>query len=109
MDIKVASGFADELRMLRGIEPITPTPKQGMGQVQKGASFGDFLEKQLSEVNELGLDVEKKMQAAVEGKTSNPHEVQIAIQKADVAFKLMLSVKEQLEQAYQTVMRTSIG
>ena len=81
MDIKLASGFADELRMLRGIEPMTPAPKPGAVGVSKGASFGDFLEKQLSEVNELGLDVEKKMQAAVEGKSSNPHEVQIAIQK----------------------------
>ena len=108
MDIKIASGFADELKMLRGIEPITPAPKQG-GAVAKGASFGDFLKQQLNEVNELGLDVEKKMQAAVEGKSSNPHEVQIAIQKADVAFKLMLGIKDQLEQAYQTVMRTAIG
>lgn len=109
MDIKIGSSFAEELKMLRGIEPITPTQKPGAIGGSKGASFGDFLEKQLSEVNELGLDVEKKMQAAIEGKASNPHEVQIAIQKADVAFKLMLSVKDQLEQAYQTVMRTSIG
>jgi len=109
MDIKIGSSFAEELKMLRGIEPITPAPKSGVSGVAKGASFGDFLEKQLSDVNELGLDVEKKMQAAVEGKSNNPHEVQIAIQKADVAFKLMLSVKDQLEQAYQTVMRTSIG
>lgn len=108
MDIKIASGFADELKMLRGIEPITPAPKGGAG-VSQGASFGDFLKQQMSEVNELGLDVEKKMQAAVEGKTNNPHEVQIAIQKADVAFKLMLGIKDQLEQAYQTVMRTAIG
>ena len=109
MDIKIGGSFADELKMLRGIEPITPTQKSGNAGVSKGASFGDFLEQQLRDVNELGLDVEKKMQAAVEGKSSNPHEVQIAIQKADVAFKLMLSVKDQLEQAYQTVMRTSIG
>ena len=108
MEIKLGSGFAEELKMLRGIEPITPAPKSG-GTISKGASFGDFLEQQLHQVNELGLDVEKKMQAAVEGKSSNPHDVQIAIQKADVAFKLMLSVKDQLEQAYQTVMRTSIG
>lgn len=109
MDIKIGSSFADELKMLRGIEPITSMQKPGSVGVAKGASFGDFLEKQLSEVNELGLDAEKKMQAAIQGKANSPHEVQIAIQKADVAFKLMLSVKEQLEQAYQTVMRTSIG
>jgi flagellar hook-basal body complex protein FliE len=107
MDMKIGGSFADELKMLRGIEPMTPTPKAG--GVSKGASFGDFLEQQLSEVNQLGLDVEKKMQEAIEGKSSNPHDVQIAIQKADVAFKLMLSVKDQLEQAYQNVMRTSIG
>ena len=109
MDIKVASGIADELKMLRGYEPIAPVTNKPIGVPKGGASFGDFLKQQLNEVNSLGLDVEKKMQEAVEGKSQNPHEVQIAIQKADVAFKLMLGVKDQLEQAYQTVMRTSIG
>jgi flagellar hook-basal body complex protein FliE len=109
MDIKIQSGLSDELRMLRGVEPITPTRKGASTAPANGASFSDFLSQQINEVNQLGLDAENKMKRAVEGKASNPHDVQIAIQKADVAFKLMLSVKEQLEQAYQTVMRTSIG
>jgi flagellar hook-basal body complex protein FliE len=107
MDIKIQSGLADELRMLRGVEPIAPS--QIKAPTANGASFTDFLKHSFNEVNELGLDVEKKMQDAIQGKSQNPHDVQIAIQKADVAFKLMMSVKDQLEQAYQTVMRTSIG
>jgi flagellar hook-basal body complex protein FliE len=106
MEIKAGNLF-DELRMLRGVEPITngQGPKAAVG----GVSFSDLLEQKLGEVNQLGLEADKKIQEAIEGRSENPHETQIAIQKADVAFKLMLSVKEQIEQAYQTVMRSSIG
>lgn len=105
MEIKGLS-LIDELKMLRGVEPMNPQPKKAGGN---GQSFGDFLKDKLSEVNQLGLDADQKIQATIEGRAENPHETQIAIQKADVAFKLMLSVKDQIEQAYQTVMRSSIG
>ena len=105
--------LTDELRMLQGVRPATPVVKQpaGMGDgVQKNApSFGDFLEKQLNEMNQMGLDVDQKINDTIQGKVANPHETMIAIQQADISFKLMLNVKEQLEQTYQTIMRTSIG
>jgi len=106
MEIKAGGSLMDELKMLRGIEPIAPKPQSGP---TNGMSFGDMLQQKIGEVNELGLQADRKIQEAIEGKSENPHETQIAIQKADVAFKLMLSVKDQLEQAYQSVMRTAIG
>ncbi len=108
MQIGSKGSLVDELRMLRGAEPITPAPKRS--EAPAGSqSFAEFLKTQLGEVNQLGLEADRKIQDVLEGKAPNPHDAQIAIQKADVAFKLMLSVKEQLEQTYQTVMRTSIG
>jgi flagellar hook-basal body complex protein FliE len=102
MEIKGLS-LSQQLEMLKGVSsPQTP-------EKTSKVSFGDFLEKKFDELNQIGLDVDKKIQATAEGKSENPHETIIAIQKADVTFKLMLSVKDQLEQAYQQIMRTSIG
>jgi flagellar hook-basal body complex protein FliE len=104
MEIK-GTGLVDELRMLRGVEPIAPKMQP---QNSSGMSFGDFLIQKITEANELGLEADRKIQDMIEGRSQNPHETHIALQKADVAFKLMLTVKDQLEQAYQTVMRASI-
>lgn len=105
MEIKNVS-LVDQLKMLRGAEPILP---KGAVTEPTKASFMDFLSKSVGEMNQTGLDVDKKIQDTIEGKNENPHETMIAIQKADVSFRLMLTVKEQIEQAYQTIMRTTIG
>jgi len=105
IEIKPIS-FVDELRMVRGVEGLK-SPE--LSHEKKSASFGDFLEKKFDELNQAGLEVDQKIQNSIEGKSENPHETIIAIQKADVQFRLMLSMKEQLEQAYQQIMRTSIG
>lgn len=104
MEIKGLS-LSDELRMLKGAEPITP-PTQS---TEKKPSFMEFLKENLKDMNQMGLDIDHRIQEAAEGKTTNPHETYIAIQKADVSFKLMMTVKDQLEQAYQQIMRTAIG
>lgn len=104
--IKGAASLVDQLKMLRGVEPMTP---QGATTPPTKTSFMEYLQQNFTELNQTGLDVEKKIQDSVEGKTANPHETMIAIQKADVSFRLMLTVKDQLEQAYQQIMRTTIG
>lgn len=106
-------GLADRLRMMKGVEPMTP-PSNGVDKApgaagEKTTSFAEFLENQFKEVNSVSLDAEKKVQDSIEGKIDNPHETIIALQKADISFRLMLSVKQQLESAYQQIMRTSIG
>ncbi|MCC6220382.1 MAG: flagellar hook-basal body complex protein FliE [Deltaproteobacteria bacterium] len=71
--------------------------------------FVDFLKDRLSQVNDLGLDADKKMESALLGEEVNPHATMIAMQKADIAFSLLLSVKQRLETAYQTLIRMPIG
>jgi flagellar hook-basal body complex protein FliE len=105
MEIK-GLGLAEELKLLRGVRDIgAPEKVTNDGK----ANFVDFLKAQVQEVNQLGLDLDHKMELQLQGKLANPHEAAIAMQKADVSFKLMLAVKEQLEAAYQQIMRTTIG
>jgi flagellar hook-basal body complex protein FliE len=108
MEIKGLS-LSDQLQMLKGVEPITPRSTTSVVDPAKKQDFLDFLKTQLQEANNVGLEADQKIQDTIEGKVANPHETIIAIQKADVSFRLMMSVKDQLEQAYQQIMRTSIG
>jgi len=108
MDIE-GLNLAEELRMLKGVKPIDHSFSEPKISEPSKQSFMDFLSKNLEEVNEMGLDVDRRIQETVEGRDPNPHETMIAIQKADVSFRLMLTVKEQLESAYQQLMRTTLG
>lgn len=105
--------LTDQLSLLQGVRPVAPKVGDDLAPKTGGAndkvSFGDFLQKSFDEMNTLGIETDKKIQDSIEGKVANPHETIMAIQKADVSFRLMLNVKEQLEAAYQTIMRTTIG
>lgn len=102
--------FGSQLQMLQGIKPVAPIAPKGVENAgePKEMTFVDYLKQQVSEVNQLGLDSDRRIEAAVAGKDPNPHATMVAIQKADISFRLMLSVKERLVQAYEQVIRTSV-
>jgi flagellar hook-basal body complex protein FliE len=101
--------MSDQLKMIKGVESISPKVNSvnPNGNTQK-QSFGDFLTKQMQEVNQLGLESDRAIQRSVTGEELNPHNTLLAITKADISFRLMMSVKEKLEQAYQQIVRTQI-
>lgn len=110
MEIKPIS-FSDQMRMMRGVESIQPVQTPGIektGQQDK-PSFADFFSQQIQQVNELGLEGDRRVQSAMMGNEPNPHDAVLAMQKAEVSFKLMMSVKDKLEQAYQQILRAQIG
>lgn len=110
MEITGYSKFAG-IKKIDGLSP-TQTDQPGIAPTEKkgnGVSFGDFLKNQLEEVNRLGIESNKAIERNLDGTDPNPHTAMIAVQKADISFKLMLSVKEKLIQAYEQIVRTPIG
>ena len=111
MEIKALS-MADQLRTIRPVENIIPkgigeTPKSGEHS-GKGVSFAEFLSQQFNEANRLGLEADKAITRSAMGEEANPHDTVIAVQKADIALTLLMSVKERIERAYQEIIRTPI-
>lgn len=75
----------------------------------KKTSFAELLEQHIEEANTAGIESDHRIARALEGKEVNNHATVISLQKADVTFRLMLSVKDKLEQAYQQLIRTQVG
>ncbi len=73
-----------------------------------GASFGDTLETAIDKVNTLQKTADKEMQALATGEKTNISEVMIAAEKADIALKLMMSVRNKVIDAYQEVMKMQV-
>ncbi len=65
--------------------------------------FGDTLKDAISQVNELGNKSDQSVAQLVQGDRQDVHNVMIAVEKADIAFQLMMQVRNKIVSAYQEV------
>ena len=93
--------------MSQGMEAIRALGTQAVGQAQErkyaGPDFKDVLIKSLSEVNDLQIDAEKAISGLALGKTENVTEVMAAVEKADLAFKNLMAIRNKIVDAYKEI------
>lgn len=70
--------------------------------------FADFLKAQVENVNGLQKEADTAVAAMVTGQSGNLHETMIALDKADVSFRMMTKVRTKIIDAYHEVMRMNI-
>ena len=71
-------------------------------------SFADTLKDSLQEVNRLQKVSDTKMQQLATGENKNIADVMIATEKADIALKLMVKVRNKIIDAYQEIMKMQV-
>ena len=91
-----------------GMPGVTPGSKlSGAGAISgvpgAGASFKDVLMKNIEQVNRLQQDAEIAIEDLVTGKRDDMDGVLMAKQKADIAFQMLLQVRNKLTDAYQEI------
>jgi flagellar hook-basal body complex protein FliE len=81
-----------------------------LGAVGEGqsSSFKDMLLNSIGEVNSLQQDANQAVEKLATGGDVNPAEVLSAVQKADIAFRLMMQVRNKLVQAYEDVQQIRV-
>jgi flagellar hook-basal body complex protein FliE len=75
----------------------------GKDAVQGASSFKDHLLDSIKQVNEMQQQADSAVENFATGGDVSPAEVLTAVQKADLAFKMMLQVRNKLVQAYDEV------
>lgn len=86
-----------------GIQPIQgPGVPGGSGPVE-GKDFQSFLMESLEKVNELSKEADQAVQRLVTGETQNVAEVFTTVQKAGIAFDLLMEIRNKLLDAYQEI------
>ncbi|MCP4748704.1 MAG: flagellar hook-basal body complex protein FliE [Desulfobacteraceae bacterium] len=68
-------------------------------------SFGYWLEKSFTAVNEMQQEASHAATNLMSGKNKDIHGTMIAIQKADVAMNLMLEIRNKVISAYDEIKR----
>ena len=81
---------------------------KSQGKNQGDRSFGDILKASIDEVNRLQGKANHAIEELTAGETKNIHETMIALEKAEISFKLMIEVRNKILDAYQEVMRMSV-
>lgn len=69
-----------------------------------GESFGEVMKGALQQVNQLSSDAEQQVSGLLRGDgKADMSGVMIAVEKADVAFQLMMQVRNKIVTAYQDI------
>jgi flagellar hook-basal body complex protein FliE len=96
----------NEVTFQKGLDAlIGPEAAQKQKQDQNSVSFGNMLARSLEEVNRLQITADEAIEGLETGKQKNIHETMIAMEKADVAFQLLMQVRNKIISAYETIMR----
>ncbi len=74
----------------------------------QGLTFVDWLEREVSTVNNQIMSSEKQLQQLALGETENLHQVMMSLEKAKVSFELLVQVRNRVLEGYQEIMRMSI-
>jgi flagellar hook-basal body complex protein FliE len=91
---------------LRGVKPLAPSV--GGSSQADGKSFAETLSEAVKSTNELQKTSDAKMQDLATGKTADIPDVMIAAEKADIAMRLMVNVRNKMIEAYQEIMRMQV-
>lgn len=84
------------------------SPKSNSGVGESSKNFADTLKDAIGNVNELQKASDRGMQELATGKTDNVADVMIAAEKADIALKVMVQVRNKIIDAYQEIMKMQV-
>jgi flagellar hook-basal body complex protein FliE len=81
-----------------------PEPSSlGAGGEAGGTGFGDVLKDAVNSVNQTSDSAAAQVANVVQGGGGDINNVMIAVEKADVAFQLMMQVRNKIVSAYQDI------
>src|ERR1700712_5092883 len=75
----------------------------GMTDPSQSGGFSDVLKGAISQVSNLQGSAEQQVNTLIQGGNADMSKVMISVEKADVAFQLMMQVRNKIVSAYQDI------
>ncbi|AAD36436.1 flagellar hook-basal body protein FliE [Thermotoga maritima MSB8] len=94
--------------MVDRIEGLGPLSQSGKTQKKSENNFSEALKEALEKVNDIQKKAEKAADDFAQGRISNIHEVIIEAEKASIALRLTVEVRNRIVEAYRDIMRMQI-
>ncbi|GHS93604.1 hypothetical protein FACS1894139_18430 [Planctomycetales bacterium] len=96
---------AANINLIDGLETVARHAKPSHAQPADGANFRDFLLSNLERVNQMQSEADTAVNDLVTGKETDITKVMGAVEKADVAFQTLMSVRGKLVDSYKEIMQ----
>jgi flagellar hook-basal body complex protein FliE len=74
----------------------------------EGGSFKEMLKGSIDDVNQLQTEADRSIERLIAGESKSLHETMIAMEKADISFRLMMEVRNKIVEAYNEIMRIPV-
>ena len=82
-----------------------PMKEQAEGS---GVRFGELLQASLDRVGQLQTAADQSVADLATGRQADIHSTMIAVEKAEIAFEMAMTIRNKLLTAYETIMRQQI-
>lgn len=82
--------------------------KPTAGGEPAGSSFADTLKSAINQVNDLHKASDKASADLATGRTDNVADVMLAAEKADIALRVMVQVRNKILDAYNEIMKMQV-
>jgi flagellar hook-basal body complex protein FliE len=82
--------------------------KKAPGSEKSDGSFAAALKRSLTEVNQMQQQADAAITALATGDKVSLHDTMIAMEQADVSFRLMMQVRNKIVEAYQEILRMQV-
>ncbi len=89
------------------ISPVMPRPAQP-ARAPEGKSFREVLTGAISEVERLRQEADQTVRQVVSGEIKDVSEAMMAMQKANIAFQTLMTVRNKVMTAYEEIMRMQV-
>lgn len=96
------------LKEIRNSRMAIPSAATAGTSGAEGKTFADTLKDAVQNVNTAQKESDKKMQELAVGKSKDIADVMITAEKADIALKLMVQVRNKIIEAYQEIMKMQV-
>ncbi len=93
-----------------GVQPAGGPAKGAAAEPakEKDAGFDQILRESIKKVDRLQHDAEEAIKSAATGDADSVAEVMTAVEKADLAFRMLMQVRNKLVDAYEELLRLRI-
>jgi len=88
---------------IQGLSPLSPAGGTQPARKIEGPDFKQVLMQNINQVNEMQQNAETAVDDLISGKRDDMESVLIAKQKADIAFQMLLQVRNKMMDAYEEV------
>lgn len=87
-----------------GIQPIRPHEAPGTKPAE-GGEFGNVLADSIREIEQLQAAADRQIAGLVTGEVTNVGEAMVAVERANMAFRTMMEIRNKILTAYEELQR----